>query len=174
MAITSQNSTIVYTPQPYYTATTASVTDYVAIDTVENRPGVLDPDLSNFTTVIPNSGVSEFGIRINFSNITAPYEAIDMSCALVGCSMLTYEDSGGNPDLDTVFNEDIVCAMAELIGTNGNQLITYAHSSQNEIRTFGREPLPGIIAGGQTNLVFHGLGPADARVTSVNVITFAR
>lgn len=176
MPVQSLNSIFNYVPQPYFTAAYSSVSAYVQIDTIENSSGLLDPDLSNYTTVVPNSGVSEFGFKVRHSCDDDYLATVNMSTALIGCSMLTYaDDGGGAPNLDTVFSEDIVCAMATGIGTTGNQLITFAHSSQNEIKTFGREPLPGIIAGGQTNLLFHGLGTADVTAPSTfSFFTFPR
>lgn len=175
MPTQSQNSIINYAPQPYFLEGSCSVVDYIDTDTIENPSGLFDPDLSNFTTVVPDSGVSEFGIKVTYPRLGDHLSTIDMSAALIGCSMLTYEDATGSPDYDTVFNEDIICAMGTGIGTEGNQLITFAHSSQNEVRTFCRTPLPGIISGGQTNLNFHGLGTSKTTPTnSISNITFSR
>jgi hypothetical protein len=171
----SQNSIINYVPQPYFIAGTCSVSSYVQIDTIENSSGLFNPDLSNYTTVVPNSGVDEFGITITSSKQADHISHMNVSAALIGCSMLTYEDSGGNPDLDTVFAEDIVCAVAGGGWTQSNQVITYAHSSQDVIHTFCQTDLPGIIAGGQTNLIFNGMGTFKTTPTnSISNFTFSR
>ena len=157
----SQRSIISYVPQPYFVEGTCSNTPLTGADYIENARGIFSPDLSDYCTVVPDVGVNEFGIRIIYAASPAYLVAISMSAGFIGCSLLTYADDGaGEPDLDTAFNEDIYCAFGSYVGTNGNQLATFAHSSQNEVHTFCRAPLPGVISGGQTNLMFHSVGTA--------------
>ena len=170
----NQNSIISYVPQPYFVSGSSTITGFVDIDLLENTPGIFDPDLSNFTTVIPNSGVDTFSVEINFDKQSGHLGNFDMSMGLIGCALLTYKDSGGNPDFDTEFSENINCLMSSNIGSVGGQLTSYAHNSQDDIHTFGRLALPSVISGGRANLLFHGLGLSSIGTTGTVFATFER
>lgn len=163
----SQQSIISYTPQPYYIDSTyCSVENYYDVASFENEDGLLDPDLSNYTVVIPNSGDNEFGIRVKTSVNRAWLSGLPVSCGFIGCAMLTYEDDGGSPDLETEFSEDIVCAIVNDTGTQGTQVISYAHNSQDQIKGPCGTQMPGIISGGRTNVLFSSMGTSgtDAEI----------
>lgn len=156
-----QTSRICYVPQPYFTTEgSCTVSAHDNIDEILNGEGLLNPDLSDFTTIIADSGVSDFQVRVGFYKDDSWLVDSNITCGFIGCTMLTYEDDGGgDPDLSTVFSEDIIMTFnPNSIGTVGNQQMTYAHNSQNSITSFCQEPLPGIIAGGTSNLLFHDLG----------------
>ena len=162
---TLQTSRICYVPQPYFLDTgSCTVTDHGDVDQILNPEGMLDPDLSKFTTIIADKDATEFNVRVGFNKKGDWLSDADMSVAFIGCAMETYEDDGGgNPDLTTKFSENIVMSFnPNNIGENGNQQLSYAHNSQNTISTFCDEPLPGIISGGTANLVFHDLGKSKA------------
>jgi len=174
MANQNQNSIISYVPQPYFIAGTCTIAGFVAIASLENTPGIFDPDLSNFTTVVPTSGVGSFAVQIDYAKQSAQLVNSDMSLGLIGCSLLTYADSGGSPDLDTEFSENITCLMSSNVGTVVGQLESFAHNSQDSIHTFCRDARPSVISGGRANLLFNGLGLSSAGATATVFATFER
>ncbi len=170
-----QNSIISYVPQPYFDDGVATIVGYDGVDSLENTDGIFDPDLSNYTTINPTPGVDEFAVQIDFAKSSAHLADANMSLGLIGCSLLTYEDDGGGaPDLATEFPENIVCLMTCDVGTVTDELISYAHNSDDNIFTFNKEPLPSIISGGRSNVVFYGLGKSSAVATGTVYVTIQR
>ena len=170
----NQISIISYAPQPYFDADVPTILGYYEVDDIENTEGVFDPDLSNYTTVNSVAGVDEFAFQIDFAKLSNHLENADMTVGLIGCSLLTYEDVSGAPDLETEFPENIVCLMSTDLGTITDELIGYAHNSEDSIYTFGKEPLPSIISGGRSNIVFKGLGKSSADGAASVYITIQR
>lgn len=170
----TQNSVISYTPQPYFDSGTPTIVAQTAIASIENATGVFDPDLSNYTTVVPNQSAATFAVKIDFAKQSAYLSGADMTLALIGCALLTYENDGGSPDLATEFSESINCSMSSNVGTVSSTLASYAHNSQDTIHTFGRTALPSIVSGGRANIVFHGLGKSSAGATATVYVTVKR
>lgn len=165
-------STISYTPQPYFGAGAASVTGLSDVGSIENADGILDPNLSNYTTIIPTVSATQFQFGVDF-NTQGRFLFGDMNftVALIGCVMLTYEDDGGgSPDYDTEYCEPLHVQTSSEVGTDTSNKDTYAYNSQNDIRTFERVELPGIITGGTTNLVF-GAGTLGTGGSSIDPVT---
>ena len=170
----NQNSIICYVPQPYFRTGAYSITAYTAISSIENTAGIFDPDLSNYTTVIPTSGSATFAVQIGFAKQSSHLAATDMTVGLIGCSLLTYENDGGSPDLDTEFSENVSCLMSSNIGSVASELFSFAHNSQDSIDTFNQTPMPSVISGGRTNLIFNGLGYSSAGSTATMYVTIER
>jgi hypothetical protein len=172
--MSNQISIVSYAPQPYFETGAPTILGYYDVDDIENTEGVFDPDLSNYTTVNSTAGAAEFAFQIDFDKLSDHLENADMSLGLIGCSLLTYEDSSGAPDLETEFSENIVCLMSTDLGTVTDELISYAHNSEDSIYTFGKEPLPSIISGGRSNILFKGLGKSSTGATASVYITIQR
>jgi hypothetical protein len=158
----NQNSIISYVPQPFFDDGTAAIANVSNVSSFENSGGVFDPDLSDYTTVVPSSSSSDFSFQMTFAKASAHLSSANVTVALIGCALLTYEDSGGSPDLDTEFSENIVALVTNNIGTSASELCSYAHNSQDNVNTFDRVALPSVISGGRTNLLVHGLGAASS------------
>jgi len=172
---TQQNSILSYVPQPFFIAGAAStIAADTNIDSIENTPGIFDPDLSNYTTVVPTDGVGTFTVKIDFPKSSAHLSALDLSLGLIGCSLLTYEDVSGAPDLDTKFSENISCVMQANVGTVVTDQASIAHNSQDTIHTFDGVARPSVISGGRANLLFHGLGAFAAGATGTVYVTINR
>ncbi len=170
----NQNSIISYVPQPYFIEGSCTVVGYDNVNSIENSAGIFDPDLSNFTTVDPDDGVEEFAIQIDFDKQSSHLVNSDMSLGLIGCSLLTYEDDGGAPDLATEFSENINCDMSSDITAVSDELISYAHNSEDSVHTFCRQAMPSIISGGRANLMFTGLGVSGIGGSTTVYVTFTR
>lgn len=170
----SQNSIISYVPQPFYAAGASTIVADTNVFDIENTAGIFDPDLSNFTTVVPTSSVSSFKVKIDFPKSSAHLSGFDLTLGLIGCALLTYEDSGGSPDYDTEFSENINCVMQANIGAVVTDQAGFAHNSQDTIQTFNRTDLPSVISGGRANVVFNGLGAAAAGATGTVYVTINR
>jgi hypothetical protein len=170
----NQNSIISYVPQPFFESGSASIANVSNVSAFENSAGIFDPDLSNFTTVVPTASASDFSFQITFPKQSAHLASANVTVALIGCSMLTYENDGGEPDLATEFSENIVCLLTNDIGTVTSELVSYAHNSQDNVHTFESLALPSIISGGRTNLVVNGLGAASAGATGTVTAKFKR
>jgi hypothetical protein len=170
----TQDSIISYVPQPFYVDGTATIVNYTNVAAITNSPGIFDPDLSNYTEVEPTSSAASFAVQIDFNKQSGHLANHDLTLALVGCALLTYEDSGGSPDLDTEFSEDITCKMSANISAVTSELVGYAHNSQDTIHTFDKTPLPSVISGGRSNIVFAGMGAAAAGATGTVYVTIER
>ena len=175
MAIVNQKSIISYVPQPYYinSGTCGDVTLLGGIDTIENAPGIVDPDLSNFLTANLLEDADDAAFEVEFDKIDAHLTDHNFTIALIGCSLKTYDTTGSGPDLDTEVEEDIMCLITAsstmVAGSSPLTFLTYAHNSANAINTFCKVPLPGIIAGGTTNLIASGIGLPDGGDGSASV-----
>jgi hypothetical protein len=170
----TQNSVISYAPQPYFEDGTATIVANTNVSSIENTPGIFDPDLSNFSTVVPTSSAASFKAKIDFAKQSAHLTGADLTLGFIGCSLLTYEDSGGLPDLATEFSESIDCRMSANISAVTDELVSYAHNSQDTIHSFDREPLPSVISGGRANLIFTGLGKSNSGSTGTVYVTVER
>jgi hypothetical protein len=172
----NQNSIISYVPQPFFIAgTAATIAADTNIDSIENTPGIFDPDLSNFTTVVPTASASSFTVKIDFPKSSAHLASLDVSIGLIGCALLTYEDDGfGGPDLTTKFSENIVCKMQANVGTVVTDQAAVAHNSQDTINTFNGVARPSVISGGRANVVFTGLGAFASGATGTIYVTLYR
>jgi len=170
----TQNSIISYTPQPYYDSGTATIAGYTAINSIENTGGIFDPDLSNYTTVVPNISAATFAVKIDFNKQSAHLTAIDLSLAFIGCSLLTYENSGGSPVLASEFSENINAVMSSNVGALASELASFAHNSQDNIQTFDATAMPSVISGGRANLLFNGIGYSTAGSTATAYLTVTR
>lgn len=160
----TQNSIIGYAPQPYFIdqpGWSSQCTVDVVSGSVENEAGIFDPDLSNYTTIIPPSGTNGFYADIYFSKDDVHLVNESMMVGLIGCSLKTYEDDGGGPDYDTEFEEDIVCSIktSSVLATDIWH-VGYAHNSNNELKRFCGTSMPGIISGGTSNLIIPECGKA--------------
>ncbi len=171
---TQQNSVISYVPQPYYIAGASTIVAETSIDSIENTPGIFDPDLSNYTTVVPTASVGTFTVKIDFPKTSGHLTSFDLSLALIGCALLTYEDDTGAPDLDTEFSENISCVMQANVGTVVTDQASVAHNSQDTIQTFDGFVMPSVISGGRANLLFTGLGNSAAGGTGIVYVTINR
>jgi len=174
MANTNQNSIISYVPQPYFIGASCTIVGFNNIATIENGSGVFAPDLSDYTTIEPTQGVSDFAVKIDFSKQGAHLANSDMSLGFIGCSLLTYEDDGGSPDLATEFSENINCHMSANITAVVAEQISYAHNSEDTVHTFCQAPMPSIISGGQANIMFNGLGVSTAGATATVYMKIVR
>ena len=174
MGAQNQNSIISYVPQPYFVAGAAALVGDTAIASIENSAGIFAPDLSDFATITPTSSAGTFAVQITFDKQSAHLADSNMTLALIGCSLLTYEDSSGAPDLATEFSEDIACYLTANITAQTNQMISFAHNSQDNISTFDQVPLPSVISGGRANLVFNGLGASNASTSATITASFKR
>lgn len=171
----NQNSIISYVPQPYFISGSCSVVPFLSVDSVENGDGLFDPSLSDFVTIVANSGASSFGIRISFDRTSDHLTDTNMCMGFIGCSLITYEDDGsGSPDLDTAFSEDILLGLDQEVGTESDTQISYSHNSQNNINSFCGLEMPGIISGGTVNVMFHGLGKSTTSTTVTTEAIFIR
>ncbi len=170
----NQNSIISYAPQPYFETGAPTIVGYNNVASIENSSGIFDPDLSNYTTIVPDTSAADFSVQIDFNKQSGHLANSNMSLGFIGCSMLTYADSGGSPDLSTEFSENLVCLMSCDIATVTDELVSYAHNSQDTIHTFARDALPGVISGGRANVLFSGLGLSAAGSTGTVYATFER
>ena len=170
----NQNSLISYVPQPYYIAGASTIVAQTNIDDIENTPGVFNPYLSDYTTVVPTDSVSSFAVKIDFPKSSGHLTSFDLSLALVGCALLTYEDVSGAPDLTTEFSENINCVMQANIATVVTDQSSIAHNSQDTIQTFDGTVMPSVISGGRANLLFTGLGKSAAGATGTVYVTVSR
>lgn len=166
----NQNSIISYVPQPYLVAGASSIVAGAGVSSIENEDGVFDPDLSNFTTINATSGATSISFTLTFAKSSGHLSDFDMTLALIGCGLLTYES--GDPD--TEFSENIDCLMTTDIGTVVAQQAGFAHNSQDNIKTFGGSATQSILSGGRANLVFHGLGKSSASSTGSVTVTITR
>ena len=174
MASQTQNSIISYVPQPYFIEGVSTVVNQINVDSIDNAAGLFDPDLSNYVTINPSSGVAQFAVKIDFGKQSSHLTNYDMTLGFIGCSLLTYEDDGGSPDLATEFSENINCEMSANITAEGDDQISFAPNSEDTVHTFNREAMPGIISGGLSNLVFNGLGVSNAGATATVYATINR
>jgi hypothetical protein len=172
--MSDQNSVISYVPQPFFVAGSDTVVGHTNVDSVDNGSGLFDPDLSNYAEVNASASAASFTIKIDFSKTSAHLTNANMTIALLGCSLLTYEDDGGSPDLDTEFSEDLICSLSANISAETSEMVSYAHNSQDDISTFGKEALPNIISGGRTNVVFSGMGASNSDSTGTIYVTIDR
>lgn len=171
----NQNSIISYVPQPYFTEGLSTVVNQSNVDSIDNSDGLFDPDLSNYVTINPTSGVTQFAVKIDFNKNSDHLTDYDMTLGFIGCSLLTYEDDGfGSPDLATEFTENINCVMSSNITAEADNQISYSHNSEDSIHTFSRVSLPGIISGGLSNLIFNGLGASNTASTATVYATINR
>ncbi len=172
----NQNSLISYIPQPYFIEGACTITGLFNVDSIENDDGVFDPDLSNYTTVNITATQEQFAIRMLFDKQSDHLTNYNMSIGLIGCSMLTYEDDGGgSPVLATEFSEDI-SSLANTINISAfsDDVGSYAHNSQDSINTFCQQPMPSIISGGRSNILFTNLGASDVSVAALVSFLFER
>jgi hypothetical protein len=170
----NQNSIISYVPQPYFTAASCTIAGFNNVAAIENSAGIFAPDLSDYTTVEATQGVSDFAVKIDFSKQSGHLVTSDMSLGFIGCSLLTYEDSGGSPDLASEFSENINAHMSANISAVVAEQISYAHNSEDTVYTFCQAPMPSIISGGQTNVMFNGLGVSSAGATATVYLKIVR
>jgi hypothetical protein len=170
----NQNSVISYVPQPFYADGTATVVNQSQVASITNGVGIFNPDLSDYAEVIPNSSQSSFAIKIDFAKTSAHLSDHDLTIGLIGCSLLTYEDSGGSPDTDTEFSEDITCKLSANISAVTSEVISFSHNSPDTINTFDKSPMPGIVAGGRSNIIFGGMGAAGSGATGTIYVTIER
>lgn len=171
-------SIISYPLQPFYTGAVApfSLTDSgttLATPAFTNESGITTPDLSDYTTINAASGEQFFQFTADAYVDTKSLLFSDkMTIALIGCALLTYEDDGGGPDLDTLYYEDITCSVYASLSSvplfNDNK--TFAHNSSNRISTIDDVQLPGIISGGLVNLVCSDL-PASIQADGGNELS---
>lgn len=161
----NQNSIISYVPQPYFAAGVQQVAVGDNIIAISNEAGLFDPDLSNRTSVSQDSGGTEYSFVITFEKIDDWLFDHDLTVALVGCSLDTYEDDGASaPDIETKFSEDISVETEFLNIFEGSAVVTaygHAHNTRNEIDTYSKRAMPGIVAGGRANILHYGLGKAN-------------
>ena len=169
-----QNSIISYVPQPYFKTGTATIVVQAGAASIENTPGIFEPDLSDYTTVVATASASSFGVKIDFAKASAHLSTFNMTLGLIGCSLLTYEDDLGSADMTTEFSENINCTLSSNVGTVGDTLAGFAHNSQDNIKTFDATPMPSIISGGRANLLFTGLGYSSAGATATVYVTVTR
>jgi hypothetical protein len=174
MANTNQNSIISYVPQPYFIGASCTLVGFNNIAAIENEPGIFDPDLSDYTTIEPTQGVADFAVQIDFSKQSGHLGSSDMSLGFIGCSLLTYEDDGGSPDLASEFSENINCHMSADITAVVAEQISYAHNSEDTVHTFCQAPMPSIISGGQSNIMFNGLGVSTGAATATVFMKIVR
>ena len=174
MANTNQNSIISYVPQPYFIGASCTIAGFNNVAAIENESGIFEPDLSNYTTIEPDPGVADFAVKIDFSKQSGHLANSDMSLGFIGCTLLTYEDDGGSPDLASEFSENINCHMSANITAVVAEQISYAHNSEDAVRTFCREPMPSIISGGQANIMFNGLGVSTGAATATVYLKIVR
>jgi len=170
----SQNSIISYVPQPYFTAASCTIAGYNNVAAIENPAGIFAPDLSDYTTVEATPSSADFAVKIDFSKQSGHLATSDMSLGFIGCSLLTYEDDGGSPDLASEFSENINCHMSANISVVVAEQISYAHNSEDTIYTFCQAPMPSIISGGQANIMFNGLGVSSAGATATVYMKIVR
>lgn len=174
MANAQQNSIVSYVPQPYFTGASCTIVGFNNVAAIENSAGIFAPDLSDYTSIESTSGVSDFAVKIDFSKQGAHLGSSDMSLGFIGCSLLTYEDDGGSPDLDSEFSENINAHMSANISAVTAEQISYAHNSEDTVHTFCQAPMPSIISGGQANLMFNGLGVSNAAATATVYLKIVR
>jgi len=170
----TQNSIISYTSQPYYDSGTATIAGYTAVSSIENTGGIFDPDLSNYTTVVPNISAATFAVKIDFNKQSAHLATMDLSLGFIGCSLLTYKNSGGSPVLDSEFSENVNAVMSSNVGALASELASYAHNSQDNIRTFNATAMPSVISGGRANVLFNGIGYSTTGTTATVYLTITR
>ena len=170
----NQNSIISYVPQPYFTEGACTIINQSNVDSIDNSDGIFDPDLSNYVTVNPSYGATSFAVKIDFGKQSLRLTNYDMTLAFIGCSLLTYEDSGGSPDLSTEFTENINCTMSSNITAESDTQISFVHNSEDSIFTFCRTAMPSIISGGLANIIFNGLGVSNTGTTATVYGTFTR
>ena len=178
MAAQTQRSIISYAPQPYFIEGSQFIAKTGLSDpmVIENEDGLFDPDLSNYTTIIPEPGEAEFVFNSGFARNVAYGQGMPVTCAYIGCTMLTYEDDGGgNPNYDTEFVEDTVIAQSWThITTSSGQKFSFAKNSPNRVVTFNNVRLPGIVSGGTTNVLFSGTGVMNNTSTGNGQIVVSR
>lgn len=170
----NQRSIISYVPQPFHVAGTTTIAAGSGVSSIENGDGVFDPDLSNYATVNANASAASFAVQIDFAKLSSHLSGADLTVALIGCSLLTYEDASGSPDPDSEFSENISMLMSSDLTAEASTLFSFAHNSQDGVKTFNAQPLPSVISGGRSNLVFHGLGAAAAGATATVTVTVER
>jgi hypothetical protein len=170
----NQDSIISYVPQPFFAAGASTIAAETNVFTIENTPGIFNPDLSNYSTVVPTSGVSTFTVKIDFPKSSSHLTDLDLTLALIGCALLTYEDSGGTPDYNSEFSENINCSIQSNLSAVVTDQSSIAHNSQDSIRTYSGVAMPSIISGGRTNLLFTGLGKFAAGATGTVYVTVNR
>ncbi|MGH8033801.1 MAG: hypothetical protein ACREO9_01155 [Lysobacterales bacterium] len=177
----TQNSIISCAPQPYFETGSAEVTvdGGSNVSALTNAEGVFDPDLSNRMSVSQDGlGGTEFNFIITFEKFDEWLVDYNLTVALIGCSLVSFEDIAGSPDLNTKFAEDV------LIETEFNNVFTgsddligfgHAHNSQNEINTYDKRSMPGIITGGVANIIHYGFGaPAGTNGTATITVHIHR
>lgn len=169
-----QNSIISYAPQPYFSEGLCTIVGYENVSSIDNEDGIFTIDLSDYTTINADQDASEFAVQIDFDKQSEHLTNSNMSIGLIGCSLLTYEDSGGSPDLDTEISENIACYLSSDITAVSDELASFAHNSQDSVNTFCKQPLPGIISGGRSNLLFAGFGVSGTGSSATVYAMFAR
>lgn len=172
--MSNQKSIISYVPQPFF-GSTVTVSKILDVDIMRNPSGLLDPDLTNYTELISTNGGSAMACKVAFDANTAWLEGQKMTIALIGCSMTTYEDDGsGQPDLSTATAEDFQATVDNAITdetTIGKRM--FSHVSKNTIRSFDAD-LPGVISGGEVNLVASSMPTGDPASSPYVALAFLR
>lgn len=181
----SQNSIISYVPQPFFYAAGGQTCDVsLAADStlaewesVENADGIFDPDLSKAATFITanNNQGADLGKSLSFSMSFGTFASglsnmrSTMTVGLIGCSLFSYADDGGSPNLETEREEFMTFSISttNLVKGSVDSGKGFAYNSNNKITTFCQDPRPSIISGGQANLLISGLGePVPGAIVS--------
>ena len=165
----SQQSKFAYVPQPYFAeggSDSCIITPTSPFNSSENAEGIFTPDLSDFFTAWPVAGAAAFDVT--FEKEDARFADLksgtgSMVVALLGCSVVSYaDDGGGSPDLTTGIVEPIEYSITpDNVAVDEAQYRGFAHNSGNDVHTFCRTPLRGIISGGTANLIASGFGPPN-------------
>lgn len=193
---TNTESIISYVPQPFFyppgddeypcEVDLTADSPYAEWESMTNEEGLFSPKLADATEFVtslnnqsPNVGKSTaFTVSFAHSKNGISNMRGTTTVALIGCSLLSYDDDGsGNPVPETEREEFITYTLetTNLVDGANDSGKGFAYNSNNKITSFCASQLPSIISGGQCNLIVSGLSKftSGASQAEVRVIIHA-
>lgn len=185
MSTANHISRFAYVPQPFFKAGDCTVELISGWDSVQSPENIFDPKLSKFATFWSDTagtqtdGTHVFKITFDYdlyghlrtNEIQTPF-----TVALIGCSLTNYPGESGDPntpDLTKPSDErfNYIIETSGLVTSGADSGKGFAFASNNNVSGFCNSNMPGIISGGNVNLIVSGLGRFHPNGTAEVTVT---